>query len=69
MYYIVARKGKTAYLERIISIKPLSDGRVYVGSYHGFFFTTGDYIRHDCDIKKVIREVNEWLLKVELEDE
>lgn len=70
MYYIEARNGSTAFLERLVSIKTLSDGRVYAGSMSGgFFFTSGDYIRHDCDIKRVIRQVNEWLLKVELEDE
>ena len=68
MYYIVARKDDVAYLERLSSIKTMKDYRVYCISVSGnSFFTTADHIRHDCDIKTVIREVNEWLLKVVLE--
>lgn len=68
MYYIVARNGKTAFLERLATVKPMKDGRVYCISVSGnSFFTIQDYIRKDCDIKNVIREVNEWLVKVELE--
>lgn len=68
MYYIVARNGNIAFLERLASVKTMKDNRVYCISVSGnSFFTIHDYIRKDCDIKTVIREVNEWLVKAELE--